>query len=63
MALFILDGTVCYGGESHGFFLPRDAGDDGGDAGGEVIVQGTPEQVAGDEKSYTGAFLKSRLIH
>lgn len=40
-----------------------DLGPGGGDAGGEVIVQGTPEKVAGDEKSYTGAFLKSRLIH
>ena len=33
-------------------------GPEGGDAGGEVIAQGTPEDVAEDEQSYTGHFLK-----
>ncbi|MDZ7292672.1 MAG: excinuclease ABC subunit UvrA [candidate division KSB1 bacterium] len=35
-----------------------DLGPEGGDAGGYVIAQGTPEQVAQDEKSWTGRFLK-----
>ncbi len=35
-----------------------DLGPEGGDAGGEVIAQGTPEDVAEDEQSYTGHFLK-----
>ena len=35
-----------------------DLGPEGGDAGGEVIAQGTPEDVAEDEQSFTGDFLK-----
>lgn len=35
-----------------------DLGPDGGDAGGLVVAQGTPEQVAEVEASYTGQYLK-----
>nr|MBA2240944.1 excinuclease ABC subunit UvrA [Solirubrobacterales bacterium] len=35
-----------------------DLGPEGGDAGGELIVSGTPEQVAGHPGSYTGHFLR-----
>jgi len=38
-----------------------DLGPEGGHAGGEVVVTGTPEQVAACAKSYTGRFLKQRL--
>ena len=38
-----------------------DLGPEGGDRGGEVIVCGTPEQVAKCGKSYTGQFLKEYL--
>lgn len=38
-----------------------DLGLDGGDRGGEVVVTGTPEQVAKDSKSYTGEFLKKYI--
>ncbi len=38
-----------------------DLGPEGGDAGGEVIATGTPEEVAGNVKSYTGEFLKKIL--
>ena len=38
-----------------------DLGPEGGDEGGEIIVCGTPEMVAGDKKSYTGLFLKDML--
>lgn len=34
-----------------------DLGPDGGDAGGEIIAEGAPEQVAKNKKSYTGQFL------
>ena len=34
-----------------------DLGPEGGDMGGTVIACGTPEKVAGEEKSYTGRFL------
>ncbi len=37
-----------------------DLGPEGGASGGEIIAQGTPEQVA-KEKSYTGEFLKQEL--
>lgn len=35
-----------------------DLGPEGGDRGGLLVVQGTPEQVAQIEESYTGQFLK-----
>ncbi len=35
-----------------------DLGPEGGDAGGEIIATGTPEQVAGSPASYTGRFLR-----
>jgi excinuclease ABC subunit A len=35
-----------------------DLGPEGGEAGGEVIATGTPEQVADVEESYTGRFLR-----
>ena len=35
-----------------------DLGPEGGDAGGELIAAGTPEQVAGSPTSYTGHFLR-----
>jgi excinuclease ABC subunit A len=38
-----------------------DLGPEGGDAGGEIIVCGTPEQVADTPNSYTGQYLKSAL--
>ncbi len=38
-----------------------DLGPEGGDAGGMIIAEGTPEQVAGDADSYTGAFLSPLL--
>ncbi len=38
-----------------------DLGPEGGDAGGEVIAAGTPEQVAEVEGSYTGAYLRELL--
>jgi excinuclease ABC subunit A len=38
-----------------------DLGPDGGDAGGEVVTAGTPEQVANVEESYTGQALRPVL--
>jgi excinuclease ABC subunit A len=38
-----------------------DLGPDGGDAGGEVVTSGTPEQVAKVEESYTGQALRPVL--
>ncbi len=38
-----------------------DLGPEGGEAGGEVIATGTPEQVAEVEGSYTGQFLRQLL--
>lgn len=38
-----------------------DLGPEGGDNGGTVIAEGTPEQVAETEGSYTGQFLKREL--
>ena len=35
-----------------------DLGPEGGEAGGEIIAAGTPEQVAGSPTSYTGRFLR-----
>lgn len=38
-----------------------DLGPEGGDAGGEVVAIGTPEQICKNEKSHTGMFLKKYL--
>jgi excinuclease ABC subunit A len=38
-----------------------DLGPEGGDGGGEVVIAGTPEQVARCKRSYTGQFLKRLL--
>ncbi|ACN14010.1 UvrA1 [Desulforapulum autotrophicum HRM2] len=38
-----------------------DLGPEGGHRGGEIIAQGSPEQVARSKKSYTGFFLKKML--
>lgn len=38
-----------------------DLGPEGGEAGGSLVVAGTPEEVAGCDASYTGRFLKRKL--
>ncbi len=38
-----------------------DLGPEGGDKGGTVIAEGTPEQIAGCKASYTGQYLKKIL--
>ncbi len=38
-----------------------DIGPEGGDKGGTVIAKGTPEQVAENENSYTGIYVKKML--
>lgn len=38
-----------------------DMGPDGGDRGGTIVVQGTPEKVADTKESYTGYYLKKIL--
>lgn len=38
-----------------------DLGPEGGDKGGEVAAEGTPEQVAEELRSYTGRYLKQLL--
>jgi excinuclease ABC subunit A len=38
-----------------------DLGPEGGDGGGRVIAQGTPEEVAATEGSYTGQYLRPAL--
>ena len=40
-----------------------DLGPEGGAAGGELLAQGTPEEVAQNDASYTGMFLKKILNH
>ena len=38
-----------------------DLGPEGGDAGGTIVAEGTPEQVAANEASYTGQYLRKVL--
>ena len=38
-----------------------DLGPDGGVRGGEIVAQGTPEQVAAEPRSYTGRYLAPML--
>jgi excinuclease ABC subunit A len=39
-----------------------DMGPEGGDGGGEIIAEGTPEEVVQNPRSYTGQYLKPVLI-
>ncbi|MEN9711383.1 MAG: hypothetical protein RL441_1375, partial [Actinomycetota bacterium] len=38
-----------------------DMGPEGGSRGGNVIAEGTPEQIAKNEASFTGSFLAEML--
>jgi len=38
-----------------------DLGPEGGDKGGYIVAEGTPEQITRNKNSYTGKFLKSHL--
>ncbi len=38
-----------------------DLGPEGGEKGGKVVAKGTPEDVAHNKHSYTGAYLKKYL--
>jgi excinuclease ABC subunit A len=39
-----------------------DLGPDGGDAGGQLVVEGVPDQVAACEASHTGRFLRADAV-
>ena len=39
-----------------------DLGPEGGDGGGRIVAEGTPEQVAANKASYTGRYLKHALV-
>lgn len=39
-----------------------DLGPEGGDGGGEILIQGPPEVVVQESRSHTGAFLKPLLV-
>ena len=39
-----------------------DLGPEGGDGGGTIVAEGTPEEVSMCESSYTGMFLKDKLM-
>ena len=38
-----------------------DLGPEGGERGGRIIAEGTPEEICENEKSYTGLYLKKEL--
>ena len=38
-----------------------DLGPEGGDRGGQIVFEGTPEGIVACEKSYTGKFLREKL--
>jgi excinuclease ABC subunit A len=39
-----------------------DLGPEGGEAGGNIVVEGTPEDVSESNESYTGKYLKEALL-
>lgn len=39
-----------------------DLGPEGGDAGGRIVAQGSPEQIARHKRSHTGRFLRGLLV-
>ena len=38
-----------------------DIGPEGGEKGGEIVAQGTPEEIANCDRSYTAHFLRDKL--
>jgi excinuclease ABC subunit A len=38
-----------------------DLGPEGGDEGGEIVAEGTPEEIVRNHRSYTGKYLKGAL--
>lgn len=40
-----------------------DIGPEGGDKGGTIVAEGTPEDIVKNKDSYTAKFLKPKLIH
>jgi len=38
-----------------------DLGPEGGDGGGRIVAEGTPEQIARNKHSHTGRFLRNVL--
>ena len=38
-----------------------DLGPEGGEGGGSIVAQGTPEEIARNKDSYTGAYLRKTL--
>jgi excinuclease ABC subunit A len=38
-----------------------DMGPEGGDSGGTVVFEGTPDDLVKEKKSYTGRYLKEKL--
>ncbi len=38
-----------------------DMGPEGGSSGGQIVGSGTPEQIAANERSHTGEFLRPLL--
>jgi excinuclease ABC subunit A len=40
-----------------------DLGPEGGENGGEIVCQGTPEEIIKSSKSYTAKYLKSKLVN
>ncbi|HQG43118.1 MAG TPA: excinuclease ABC subunit UvrA, partial [Spirochaetota bacterium] len=40
-----------------------DLGPEGGDAGGRIVAEGSPEDIAKIKQSYTGQFLKKIVLH
>jgi len=39
-----------------------DLGPEGGERGGQIVAQGTPEQIAAVEGSYTGRYLQAQSL-
>ncbi len=39
-----------------------DLGPEGGDKGGNIVAEGTPEEIIKNKKSYTGHYLKKKII-
>jgi excinuclease ABC subunit A len=38
-----------------------DLGPEGGEGGGHIVAEGTPEQIAANRQSYTGRYLRQAL--
>ncbi len=59
--MITIESSVTLAGEWLLLFRMFEAGAEGGDGGGKVLAEGSPEKIGKSKKPYTGQYLKKYL--